>query len=677
MFCKKNKLAAMVGVALVLYLTNCGTAFGHHGRKCSNAQKIANAMQITQPDHREILYIRARTFFINDDLDEASEIINRQIDLYPDDEKSLALRTMIQRAVDEKSNKIHRNTRLHMLDDVDATWKMEDPSGEDVGERRTTEVTNQTETKLAKIIIPQVRFMNLPISQVVETITELSIKYDITTDDPHEKGVNIVLLRSAAESEPKITLNLRNISLERLLFYVSQAANYSCNHTHDAIVIGDAKVMREQLETKFFPISRAAVIRLTGHQDWDSDGTHESKTSISEEESTIKNFLVRAGVEFNTASGSNMAFDGSQLIVTNTLKNLQRIERILQKYNQTQQVEIEAKFLEVTQGALDELAFRWNVVNRFKSNRSQVNTGTLQGVTPAIDNLRTLAQAFAPSNSSRGDGQIVRDNNSEPIPINNQPPNLPGQINIGTASVPFGSFLGLVDRAQVNLMIRALEQKTDSDLMSAPKLTVLSGKTASIVVAQELRYPQSYGETRSEVGTGSTIGNSTSAGVTITAGTPRDFATRNIGVEMRVTPTVESDSSISLRLEPKVTAFEGFMEYGGMNVAVTGGNTVYVPSGFYQPLFSTREIRTEVTVQNGWTVVMGGLTHEEVKEVHDKIPILGDIPLLGKMFRSKSETMKKRNLLIFVTARTVSPNGTRFQRKQSPSNLRSILSSQK
>jgi general secretion pathway protein D len=271
---------------------------------------------------------------------------------------------------------------------------------------------------------------------------------------------------------------------------------------------------------------------------------------------------------------------------------------------------------------------------------------------------------------------IVRDDNP-PISISNEPPNLPGQINIGTASVPFGSFLGVVDRTQINLMIRALEQKTDSDLMSARKLTILSGKTANIVVAHELRYPQSYGETRSEVGTGSTVANSTCAGVTITAGTPRDFTTRNVGVEMRVIPTIESDANISLLLEPKVTEFEGFMEYEGLNVAVTGGNTVYVPSGFYQPLFSTREICTEITVQNGWTIVMGGLTHEEIKEVHDKIPLLGDIPLLGKVFRSKSETTKKRNLLIFVTARTVSPNGTRFQRPRSPSNFSSILSSQR
>jgi general secretion pathway protein D len=56
---------------------------------------------------------------------------------------------------------------------------------------------------------------------------------------------------------------------------------------------------------------------------------------------------------------------------------------------------------------------------------------------------------------------------------------------------------------------------------------------------------------------------------------------------------------------------------------------------------------------------MGGLTREEVKEVNDRVPILGDIPLIGRLFRSKSETTQKRNLLIFVSARTISPSGNK------------------
>ena len=187
-------------------------------------------------------------------------------------------------------------------------------------------------------------------------------------------------------------------------------------------------------------------------------------------------------------------------------------------------------------------------------------------------------------------------------------------------------------------------------------MTVLSGKRATITVAQELRYPESYGDIESTVSSGDR--DSGGGSVSITAGTPQDFVTRNVGVEMSVTPNVENDNTISLILEPRVTEFEGFVEYGGPSVAIAGDTTVTVPAGFYQPIFSVREITTEVTVFDGATVVMGGLTRDEVKTVNDKVPVLGDIPVLGRLFRSEGVSRQKRNLLIFVTANLVSPGGS-------------------
>jgi len=69
-------------------------------------------------------------------------------------------------------------------------------------------------------------------------------------------------------------------------------------------------------------------------------------------------------------------------------------------------------------------------------------------------------------------------------------------------------------------------------------------------------------------------------------------------------------------------------------------------------------VTTKVTLWDGATVVLGGLTREEVKKVHDKVPVLGDIPLFGRAFKSKGESSQKRNLLIFVTANLVSPGGS-------------------
>jgi general secretion pathway protein D len=242
---------------------------------------------------------------------------------------------------------------------------------------------------------------------------------------------------------------------------------------------------------------------------------------------------------------------------------------------------------------------------------------------------------------------------SQTVPFN--APTIPGGVSLAGSASPIANITGIVGNFNVNALITALSQKQGTDLLSSPKITVLSGNPATITVAQEMRYPQSYGEIQSQVSTGGTGGT----GVTVTAGTPQEFTTRNVGVEMTVTPTVEEDDySISLDLNPKVTEFEGFVEYGGPSVAISGGTSVTVPPGFFQPIFSVRNISTKVTVWDGATLVMGGLTREEVKKVNDKVPFLGDLPLVGRLFQSKGESSQKRNLLIFVTANLVSPGGS-------------------
>jgi general secretion pathway protein D len=76
-----------------------------------------------------------------------------------------------------------------------------------------------------------------------------------------------------------------------------------------------------------------------------------------------------------------------------------------------------------------------------------------------------------------------------------------------------------------------------------------------------------------------------------------------------------------------------------------------------QPFFQVRSVETKISIYDGATVVMGGLITEALEKTNDKIPILGDIPLLGALFRSKSEKSIKKNLLIFVTAKLVDPSG--------------------
>jgi general secretion pathway protein D len=351
---------------------------------------------------------------------------------------------------------------------------------------------------------------------------------------------------------------------------------------------------------------------------------------------------------------------------------------ILRNYNDVKQVEIEAKFLEVSQNDLEELGFDWNVT----TGRNAVFQ---QNGLPVLD--ANGNQAFSNDREFQTQGRTVNDtfttdsatseiNISGIDPISVAPPSLNTAIDLATGAGNLFTATGWsAGNLNVDMAIRALSRKAATDLMSAPKITVLSGKEATITVAQELRYPESYSDIESQVGSSggtNSSGNSSGGGssISITAGTPQDFTTRNVGVELSVTPSVEQDDTISLALNPRVTEFEGFVEYGGPSVAISGGSSniftggssdatvVTVPAGFYQPIFSTREMSTEVTIYDGATLVMGGLTRDEIKSFNDKVPVLGDIPGLGRFFRSEGETRQKRNLLIFVTANLVSPGGS-------------------
>jgi general secretion pathway protein D len=146
---------------------------------------------------------------------------------------------------------------------------------------------------------------------------------------------------------------------------------------------------------------------------------------------------------------------------------------------------------------------------------------------------------------------------------------------------------------------------------------------------------------------------------------PHEFRPVDIGVTMRVKPTVTSDNrTIELSLVPEVTDFEGFINYGTpLNVTDSGGTShQLIANTINQPVFNRRKVSTNVSVRDGYTVVLGGLVREDYQDVNDKVPILGDIPFIGRAFRSKATKSVKKNLLIFASARIMRPDGEPLNR---------------
>lgn len=183
--------------------------------------------------------------------------------------------------------------------------------------------------------------------------------------------------------------------------------------------------------------------------------------------------------------------------------------------------------------------------------------------------------------------------------------------------------------------MHALQEKQNVKTLSAPRITTLNNQTATIEVIDEYIYPTRYEVSLVQYDINGD-GDFDDAGETEWANIPQDFVTRDVGILLHVKPSVGVDKkSITLALTPEVSEDSGSYSYSG-SVSI--------------PKFTTRNLSTSVIVKDGETVVLGGLIKETDTNVKTKVPLLGDLPFLGGLFKKNTDSKERRNLLIFVTA---------------------------
>jgi general secretion pathway protein D len=230
-------------------------------------------------------------------------------------------------------------------------------------------------------------------------------------------------------------------------------------------------------------------------------------------------------------------------------------------------------------------------------------------------------------------------------------------VTTGLGQTPMGNiltFASILTNPELQVAINALSQKGHSDVLSSPRVTTKNSEQATIKVVKEIRYPQAYEANQIQT----TSADGIPFNVTVFA--PADFQTREVGVLLNVTPTIGPDGyTIDLTLVPEVSELVEWHQFGTQS----GGRADFNAA---QPFFQTRTVTSKMVVWDGETVVLGGLIREEFTDFTDKIPLLGDIPLVGKLFQSKGSDSQKKNLMIFVTARIVDSSGRPIHRKDRP-----------
>ncbi|MDB3939696.1 type II and III secretion system protein [Verrucomicrobiales bacterium] len=582
-------------------------------------------------------------------------------------------------------------------------------------ETSTTDI-RRIEEKLKTINLPSVEFADTPLSDALDFLQQRSVELDINESDPTKKGVNIVLDvgilgggGGAAPAAPAgvddgfgfgggggapagggggggvsdtlITLRLTNVPLAEALRYTTSLAQLKYKVEPQAVLVVPLSTPDADIFTNVYVVPPTFLSTDAGGAggggggaaaDPFADPVETGGGGLRAGRPTAKSVLENAGITFGP--GATAIYNGStsQLIVKNTQDQMELVEAYIDSIEQSvaKQIYITSRFVEIAEEDGEELGFDWllgpfnlgssqnvfgsggtagNVVGAAAANDfSFVNGGVPVGTNPFTAGLRSGSQAI--------DGNSIDALIAEAAG---------GGVGTSALSPAVFGIAGVFTDPQFQVMIRALSQKKGVDLLSAPSVMARSGQRAKIEVIREFIYPTEYDppEIPNQVGGG--IGGGAVEVFPVTPATPTAFETRNTGVTLEVDPVLGADElTIDLNLAPEVVEFDGFINYGSpISTASTNLLTgapepvIITENRIEMPIFNTRKVTTQVTIWDGQTVALGGLIREDVQDVEDKIPFLGDLPAVGRLFRSSVELHLKRNLTIFVKAQLMDPAG--------------------
>jgi Flp pilus assembly secretin CpaC/tetratricopeptide (TPR) repeat protein len=374
----------------------------------------------------------------------------------------------------------------------------------------------------------------------------------------------------------------------------------------------------------------------------------------------VRSYFQSAGVNLSTNEGKVVIFNDRRgtLTIRATAEDLDLIEAAIQTLNTSPpEINIKAKFVEITQNDSAALGFNWTIGN-FKigqggavvaSGGTQPTLNGANGTTfPGVSNALTGVSTII--NNATTDGSLTQGLRNAFV----------GGPNTSTTIPTIATVTGILTDPQFRATINALQQRDGTDVLTAPEVTTESGRQAQMQAVDIQQIVTSSG-----LGFGSTGGTATGSGTVVAGASTPAFSpgttTLSFGPTLDVIAYVSADEfSVQMTLIPSVTEFIGYDDPGNFVpvASIPSGGTI--TSVLPLPHFRLRQVVTSVTVWDAQTVVIGGLMTDTIANTKDEVPILGDLPLVGRLFRSEASQKAKKNLMIFVTPTIINPDGTRY-----------------
>ena len=410
-----------------------------------------------------------------------------------------------------------------------------------------------------------------------------------------------------ASDEPRVTLAANSErTLYQALTMLCQSATPKLNMQIEdyAVVLTPADVTLSNMILRSYPVTLGP--------DLEKNSKEEIAKAIEETLSTnsdgVNLFPNGAKVFYNR--------DTKRVSINNTRDNHRIIQTLLDQHfrpRDTTMVQVMIKLVDINQDDLDELAFNWQLAVNTNKKPVQPN-GKLSS-----------SMIMAPNNP------LLRYYNGDDTKY--------GSVDGSLLSYVWQNSKG----TRIVASMFALDQADSADVLMAPRITVKEGTEGTVEMIEYRYFPDDYEEIDVPLGFYATS-------------QPVLDESEKLGVDFKVNPTVKGNL-ITAEVNVSFKTFAGWSVYDTRQI---NEKTKEVESGdYYQlPILNTPEINTRITARDGETIIAGGVVADETSSIHDKIPILGDLPFVGRLFQSKGSRSHKRNLLVFVTFRLVKPDGT-------------------
>lgn len=408
-----------------------------------------------------------------------------------------------------------------------------------------------------------------------------------------------------------------------------------------------------------------------------------TKESVNEEPVTTEIFLINYAKAADIGPIVSSLIDPAKgkividartnsLVITERPTRLTKMRPLIEQLDRaTDQVMIESKFVEVTDSDVKNLGVNWASLANYRIGVGEIggttertrgqsgsdgftrNDGTLVNNIRGINNSTTNASASGQTTGSTTSTTISSTNGT---PTSTSSTGTTGAL---TANSTVSTSLGNTETGSntLNNAYNLLSSLTNTDTASRTLSAVFAADSFELVLSalQSLR--------RTKIVNNPTIVtlNNTPASINIGRETPipnytynqqtgsfaiSGFSYKPIGVLLKVTPQVNARGDIRLTVDPEVSQASGAVDFQGASL----------------PVVETRRASTTVSLKDGYTMGIGGLLQSTGVNGQNKVPLLGSVPLLGRLFRSDARDETKTNLIIFITAKTMSADGAPIER---------------